>query len=257
MRNLGTRRCYQLTQPVPPPRGLLHTPQALTAPADRPVRATAGAFAVGTGGAAGSGWRRLSPRSFTDHRNRPGSPPAADCRHNPPPALPVNHIRCSADHRPAWGRDADPDIRRAAAVGRPVRARGSHRTSTAGPQLPSGICQARVERVQRVVVAAPRSEPVTEPEEVGLVDGVYVLGVLDRAGSRNASQYRRPGCGLPPLPAASAPQSNCLSRLDTRPARTPVNAAPPPSRAAAHDSGPPWVATTTLPVCAGARGGAE
>ena len=71
----------------------------------------------------------------------------------------------------------------------------------------------------------------------------YVLGVCDRAGSRGASRFRRPGCGLPHPPTASAPQSNCLSRLDTRPARTPVNASPSLLRATAHDSGPPWVAS--------------
>ena len=90
----------------------------------------------------------------------------------------------------------------------------------------------------------------------------YVPGVYDRAGSRSASRYRRPGCGLPHPPTASAPQSNPVSRLDTRPARTPVNASPPPSQAAAHDSGPPWVASpstydsfihNTLPVFAGAQ----
>ena len=70
----------------------------------------------------------------------------------------------------------------------------------------------------------------------------YVLGVCDRAGSRDASRYRRPTCGLPHPPTASAPHSNCRSRLDTRPARTPVNASPPLLRATAHDSGPPWVA---------------
>ena len=36
----------------------------------------------------------------------------------------------------------------------------------------------------------------------------YVPGVYDRAGSRSASRYRRPGCGLPHPPTASAPQSN-------------------------------------------------
>ena len=36
----------------------------------------------------------------------------------------------------------------------------------------------------------------------------YVPGVCDRAGSRSASRYRRPGCGLPHPPTASAPQSN-------------------------------------------------
>ena len=75
--------------------------------------------------------------------------------------------------------------------------------------------------------------------DVGRAVGVCVMGhTRIPTGSRDASRYRRPGCGLPPA----------SSRLDTRPARTPVNASAPPSRAAAHDSGPPWVATTTLPV---------
>ena len=53
-----------------------------------------------------------------------------------------------------------------------------------------------------------------------------LLGVCDRAGCRDASRCRRPGCGLPPA----------SSRLDTRPAHTPVNASPPLFRAAACDS---------------------
>jgi hypothetical protein len=36
---------------------------------------------------------------------------------------------------------------------------------------------------------------------------------------------------------------NLLSRLNTRPMHTPVNASPPPSRVTAHDSGPLWVAS--------------
>ncbi len=56
---------------------------------------------------------------------------------------------------------------------------------------------------------------------------------------------------------------NRISRLHTRPARTPVNASPPPSQAEAHDSGPMWLATpssydsfihTILPVLPGAFG---
>src|SRR5213593_4668194 len=57
-----------------------------------------------------------------------------------------------------------------------------------------------------------------------------VLGVSDRAGFRRVSRWRRPGCGLPPEPTASAAWSPWISRLNTRPARTPVNASPPPSR---------------------------
>src|SRR5438552_736221 len=63
-------------------------------------------------------------------------------------------------------------------------------------------------------------------------------GVCDRAGLRGVLRWRRPGCGLPPTPTASASRREALSRLNTRPARTPVNA----SRTAAHDSGPVWVA---------------
>ena len=52
----------------------------------------------------------------------------------------------------------------------------------------------------------------------------YVPGVSDRAGSQHASRLRRGGCCLPPLLTTSAPRRNGLSRLNTRPARTPVNA---------------------------------
>ena len=58
-------------------------------------------------------------------------------------------------------------------------------------------------------------------------------GVSDRAGLPGVLRYRRPGCGLPPSPTASASRREVLSRLNTRPARSPVNA----SRTAAHDSG--------------------
>ena len=70
-----------------------------------------------------------------------------------------------------------------------------------------------------------------------------MLGVSDRAGLRGVSQCRRPGCGLPPSSTASASRRHFLSRLNTRPARSPVNASPPPLRADTHDSGPVWVAT--------------
>jgi len=70
-----------------------------------------------------------------------------------------------------------------------------------------------------------------------------ILEVSDRAGSPRASRYRRAGCCLP-LPAkASTPWSiSAISRLNTQPERTPVNASamallPPP-----HYSGPKCVA---------------
>src|SRR2546425_935276 len=63
-------------------------------------------------------------------------------------------------------------------------------------------------------------------------------GVSDRAELRRVLPWRRAGYGLPLLLTASALRSKCLSRLNTRPARAPVNA----SRTAAHDSGPVWAA---------------
>jgi len=66
----------------------------------------------------------------------------------------------------------------------------------------------------------------------------YVHGVSDRAGLGHTSRYRCTRWGLPLSPTASASRSKCLTRLNTRPARPPVNASSPPLRAASHDSGP-------------------
>ncbi len=81
-------------------------------------------------------------------------------------------------------------------------------------------------------------------------------GVSDRAGSRCASRNRHNRCRLPHSPTRSAPRSKILSRLNTQPARPPVNASRPwlPS-GLAHDSGTLWVAnpstlkTFTLTPC--------
>ena len=50
--------------------------------------------------------------------------------------------------------------------------------------------------------------------------------------------------GQPAVPTASASRSELLTRLNTRPARSPVNASTPFLRMAPHDSGPMWVATS-------------
>src|SRR3989449_2251603 len=70
----------------------------------------------------------------------------------------------------------------------------------------------------------------------------YVHGVSDRAGPWSTSRCRCTRWGLPLSPTASASRRESLSRLNTRPARTPVNASVPPLQAAPHDSGPVWVA---------------
>ena len=70
-----------------------------------------------------------------------------------------------------------------------------------------------------------------------------VHGVSDRAGSCRVSRYRHSRCGLPLLLTASAPRREFLSRLNTRPARAPVNASPLPLPTTTHDSGSVWIAT--------------
>src|SRR6202049_4340840 len=70
----------------------------------------------------------------------------------------------------------------------------------------------------------------------------YVLGVSDRAGPCRISRYRCNGYSLPVTSTASASRRKVVSRLNTQPARAPVNASMPPSQAAPHDSGPGWVA---------------
>src|SRR3989475_1351292 len=76
------------------------------------------------------------------------------------------------------------------------------------------------------------------PSEVS----AYVHGVSDRAGLWHTSRYRCIRWGLPLLLTASASRRKELTRLNTRPARSPVNASTLPLRAAPHDSGPMWVA---------------
>jgi hypothetical protein len=70
-----------------------------------------------------------------------------------------------------------------------------------------------------------------------------VHGVSDRAELWHASRFRRSRWSLPLLLTASASRSEFLTRLNTRTARSPVNASTPPLRAAPHDSGPMWVAS--------------
>jgi hypothetical protein len=69
----------------------------------------------------------------------------------------------------------------------------------------------------------------------------YVHRVCVRAGPGRISRCRCARCCLPLPPTASASRSLFLSRLNTRPARYPVNASQLPLRKATHDSGPSWV----------------
>jgi hypothetical protein len=77
----------------------------------------------------------------------------------------------------------------------------------------------------------------------------YVHGVSDRAGPRRTSRYRCVKYSLPPLRQRRRPGVGLLSRLNTRPALSLVNASTPPSRAAPHDSGPMSVASLSSRDC--------
>ena len=88
-------------------------------------------------------------------------------------------------------------------------------------------------------------------------------GVSDLAGYQRAWQKRHDGCDLPLLLTGSASRTESISRLNTQPARTPVNASPSLLRAPPHDSGPSWLARPltydsfiqyNLPVYPGAQG---
>jgi hypothetical protein len=71
---------------------------------------------------------------------------------------------------------------------------------------------------------------------------VDVVQVSDRAGLWHTSRYRCTRWGLPLSPTASASRRKELTRLNTWPARSPVNASTLLLRTAPHDSGPMWVA---------------
>ena len=176
------------------------------------------------------------------HRLRPGASPQAlrippRCGH---PVL-LDFPRGQRGITPAFGYGAPHP--------------SSHRTSThLSTSLPSAHCKAvglpRFVRHRRTSLDFP-----TRPKATAALGdpGIsrfpfevlpYVHGVCDRAGLQCTSRYRCTGWSLPHLLTASASRSEFLTRLNTRPARSLVNASTPPSRAAPHDSGPMWVATS-------------
>ena len=90
----------------------------------------------------------------------------------------------------------------------------------------------------------------------------YMPGVSDLAGYRQALPLRPLDCCLPHIIKRSASRTEFISRLNTRPARTPVNASPDESLHPTHDSGPLWLARPStydsfihdnLPVYPGAQ----
>ena len=68
----------------------------------------------------------------------------------------------------------------------------------------------------------------------------------DPAGSADGSRKRRQRCCLPPCRTTSAPRTRRLRGSIARPARTPTDASPPPSRTTTHGSGPSWIANPSM-----------
>lgn len=73
----------------------------------------------------------------------------------------------------------------------------------------------------------------------------YMLGASDRAGSDQTSPNRSDRCCLPHPPTSSAPRMG-ISRLNTQPAHTPVNASRSSLLKTLYDSGPVWLVNPLL-----------
>ena len=183
---------------------------------------------------------RTACRDFASHcliepaRRQPEAPPALppEAQHTSSSAA---HAAPSAPGKTPEQTSSKPTARTQAAAVRhwvrfplPWQAPAFRRLNHTEKGLPSSVHHRRTSLDFPTRPAAPSARGEAGIFRFPRKAFPYVLGVCERAGARDASQYRRPGCGLPPPPTASAPQSNCLSRLDTRPARTPVNASPRP-----------------------------
>ena len=107
-------------------------------------------------------------------------------------------------------------LRAAPPAAAPVLVRGfprypAGRPAGRGPvRLPSSVHRRRTSLDFPTRPAAPSATGEAGISRLPRKVFPYVPGVCDRAGSRDASRYRRPGCGLPHPPTASAPQSNCF-----------------------------------------------
>jgi len=176
------------------------------------------------------------------HRLRPGASPHAlrIPPHGGHPALPGDGRQGQRDATPAFGYGA----LHPSASGTSTRLNTSLPSAHHGPvRLPLPVHRRRASVDFPTRPAAPSATGGQGLSRFSREVCRCVHGVSDRAGLPGVLRYRRPGCGLPRTSTASASRSEVLSRLNTRPAPSPVNASRPPLRAPAHDSGPVWVAT--------------
>ncbi len=114
-------------------------------------------------------------------------------------------------------------------------------------RLPGSVHRRRTSLDFPTRPAAPSAADEPRTSRFPCVVFPYVRGVSDRAGPERISRYRCARWCLALISTASASRSvPSLSRLNTRPARTPVNASANPSRETPHDSGPLWVASPSV-----------
>ena len=157
----------------------------------------------------------------------PGSRPATRCHHTdfpwpaafPTPPSPPSHFRLGFVRQ----------LRRYHAAVRPPSAIAHRRTALRFPMRSAlSVVEDRgISRFPRKVVLCTH-------------------GVCGRAGSRTALPRRQPRCDLRLISTASARRITrsfchgaCITRLNTRPTHTSVNAWPTPLRACTHASEPP------------------
>src|SRR5712691_10757621 len=175
------------------------------------------------------------------HRLRPGASPHAlrIPPHGGHPALLGVDRRGQRDATPAFGYGA----LHPSASGTSTRLNTSLPSAHYGPvRLPWAVHRRRVSVDFPTRPAAPSATGTPGLSRFSRKVCPGMLGVSDRAEPRHVLRWRRVGYRLPLLLTASALRSECLSRLNTRPARPPVNVSPSPLRTPTHDSGPVWVA---------------
>jgi len=222
-----------------------------------------------------SGDDAKSPQGIGVSNARGGQPTPDEPPHPLPsesPALPAAPQRAvpqstdlKAKRDQGWPVHRDPVVPQVPSDDRPQpRAHHGNRGVHASPQLGFDLAQLRLQpppdRLPHhrepsipLLPADMREAQEVERLRLPLAGALPVFGrerpefqqprlLSDRAELRRVLRWRRAGCGLPLLLTASALRSRVLSRLNTRPARPPVNASPSPLRAPAHDPGPVWVA---------------
>ena len=151
--------------------------------------------------------------------------------------LPGPHLTGSS---PAFSLDAHHDSRQL------TQLQGGLTPTPAGPTPESQ--QSPISRIaphfRKPLLHQPPSAFVTHRSPGSQHEEIACMrGFSDPAGSADGSRKRLQQCCLPCFPTTSAPQTSPISRLNSRPACTPIQRFAAPSRVANAWSGPSWRAT--------------